>query len=704
MSLPAPNLDDLRFQRDLVDEARKRIVRYCPEWTEYNLSDPGITLIELFAWMTEMIVYRLNQVPEKNYVKFLELLGMQRQPASSAQTDLTFWLSVPLPINPESQENVFVPEGTQVASRRDDQANEVIFTTDRKLIMTAPRLSQIRRWQDFNKNYLSRMGVEVFQAFSQPRPQLGDTFYLGFDENHDIRGHILKLTFECRPSEAVGVRREDPPWIWECSLGNGQWQEVPLSNRPGEKDTTGGLNNERGSLTLYLPLELNPDSVQGRSAFWLRCRLEQRNSTQGMYTESPQIVRVSAFTIGGSIPASHAIVVEDEDLGKCNGEPGLKFKLQKAPVLALKPGETLEIEESYLGEVVYKPWNLVENFSNSSRYDRHFTLDTATGEISLGPAIRQPDGTVRQYGRVPESNRALRVTRYRYGGGVDGNVPSDSLKILTTSLPYIARVTNLTRASGGCDQESLEEVKIRASREKLLPKRAVTADDYEQIARNATRSIGRVKCLASTSEGRPSGIVELLVVPQAAEALRVGDLSHLRLENALKKELVDYLDQYRLLTSTVHVREPRYQGVKITARIVCSEFGQPEQICARVLRRVNAYLTPLPVAASPEDQDEMAGPDWQGWPFGRDLFAAEILSLIQRVPGVRYVLDVQISTRAIDPHSETAPDDPERNPASLTLTPLNAQVLPLPDDSLICSLEHEIIPVSLEDLYKEKKG
>ena len=55
MPLPEPNLDDLRFQQDLVDEARTRIIRYCPEWTDYNLSDPGITLIELFAWMSEQI-------------------------------------------------------------------------------------------------------------------------------------------------------------------------------------------------------------------------------------------------------------------------------------------------------------------------------------------------------------------------------------------------------------------------------------------------------------------------------------------------------------------------------------------------------------------------------------------------------------------------------------------------------------------------
>ena len=95
-SLPEPILDDLRFQKDLVDEARRRIIRYCPDWTDYNISDPGITLIELFAWMTEMLTYRLNLVPEKNYIRFLDLLGLQLKPASCATTELTFRLSVPL--------------------------------------------------------------------------------------------------------------------------------------------------------------------------------------------------------------------------------------------------------------------------------------------------------------------------------------------------------------------------------------------------------------------------------------------------------------------------------------------------------------------------------------------------------------------------------------------------------------------------------
>ena len=92
MRLPEIELDDRRFQ-DLVYEARRRISRSCPEWTEHNVSDPGITLIELFAWMTEMTIYRLNRVPDKLHVKLLELLGIRLDGPTAARTDIRFRLS-----------------------------------------------------------------------------------------------------------------------------------------------------------------------------------------------------------------------------------------------------------------------------------------------------------------------------------------------------------------------------------------------------------------------------------------------------------------------------------------------------------------------------------------------------------------------------------------------------------------------------------
>src|ERR671924_1756193 len=82
--IPAPKLDD-RTYADIVAEAVRLIPRYCPEWTNHNPSDPGITLLELYAWMTEMVIYRLNKVPEKNFLTFLDLIGVRLKPPEPAR-------------------------------------------------------------------------------------------------------------------------------------------------------------------------------------------------------------------------------------------------------------------------------------------------------------------------------------------------------------------------------------------------------------------------------------------------------------------------------------------------------------------------------------------------------------------------------------------------------------------------------------------
>ncbi len=162
---------------------------------------------------------------------------------------------------------------------------------------------------------------------------------------------------------------------------------------------------------------MKPDQIFGRYGYWVRCRLEPRRPEQGMYTESPRVVNVTAYTLGATIPATHAVIVENEFLGHSNGDPGQTFNLEYAPILDPREGETIEIEEKQYGEYVFFPWQRVPDFSRSTRYDRHFVLDMATGEIRFGPSVRQPDGTVRQYGRIPESGRQIQINRYRYGGG-----------------------------------------------------------------------------------------------------------------------------------------------------------------------------------------------------------------------------------------------------------------------------------------------
>ena len=134
MSLQTPNLDDRKFQ-DIVSEARTKIPLYCPNWTDYNLSDPGITLIEMFAWMVDMILYRLNRVPEKNYIKFMDMIGIRLEPPKPAKVDVTFRLSAPQP------EQVTIPKGTEIATVRTETQDAISFTTDCDFSIAIPSLS-----------------------------------------------------------------------------------------------------------------------------------------------------------------------------------------------------------------------------------------------------------------------------------------------------------------------------------------------------------------------------------------------------------------------------------------------------------------------------------------------------------------------------------------------------------------------------------
>src|ERR1700742_3059406 len=127
MPLPAPNLDDRRFQ-DIVDEAKRLIPRYCPEWTNHNVSDPRVALIELFAWMSEMVLFRLTQVPDRLYLHFLNMVGMEPFPPSVARPDLTFWLTTVL------DTPVIVPANTQATTTAGASAGgseAVVFSTVR---------------------------------------------------------------------------------------------------------------------------------------------------------------------------------------------------------------------------------------------------------------------------------------------------------------------------------------------------------------------------------------------------------------------------------------------------------------------------------------------------------------------------------------------------------------------------------------------
>lgn len=146
------------------------------------------------------------------------------------------------------------------------------------------------------------------------------------------------------------------------------------------------------------------------------------------------------------------------------------------------------------GEV--QEWIEVRDFADSRAIDRHYTLDSITGEIRFGPAIRQPDGTMKLFGAIPQRGASVYMARYRYGGTQEGNVQAGVINTLKTAIPFVGRVMNRQDAAGGMDAESLEAAMMRAPQMLRTRDRAVTEADFEFLTRQAMRSnVGRVKCL-----------------------------------------------------------------------------------------------------------------------------------------------------------------------------------------------------------------
>ncbi|PYC63829.1 putative baseplate assembly protein [Micromonospora arborensis] len=130
MTLPVPHLDDRGFL-DLVTEARERIQQSCPAWTDLSAHDPGMALVEAFAHLTEVMIYRLNQLPEKAYVSFLNLLGIARHAPTAAWADVRFTRSG------TDSAAVRIPAGLRVAAARGADPRPVVFVTTEPALLPA---------------------------------------------------------------------------------------------------------------------------------------------------------------------------------------------------------------------------------------------------------------------------------------------------------------------------------------------------------------------------------------------------------------------------------------------------------------------------------------------------------------------------------------------------------------------------------------
>ena len=619
MSIDEPMLDDRRFQ-DLVNEARGRVARHCPEWTEHNVSDPGITLIETFAWMTEMLAYRLNRTPRRLHVALLELLGVELAPPSAAEVELRFRLVGP------AERRVRIPARDTEVTTVVEGDDPVVFRVCDDFVIepVRPAALVLQHAGAPEQAHDARDGTAVpdSPAFSTP-PRVDDALYLGFEDPLDRL--LVEVRVEGTRARGVGVDPAAPPLVWEASLGAG-WAAVEVL-----EDTTAGFNEGGGTILLQMPPQTSAAVLARRHLHWVRCRVSQLTRLglrSPRYTLPPQIHSITAHARGALLRAEHAEVEEGEELGTSDGTPGQTFELRHPPAVSLRAGETLEVLEP--GADDWVPWRPRDSFDGSDRDDPDFRFDAAAGTIELGPAIRERRRAWRQYGAIPPKGSRLRMSRYRHGGGERGDVARDTLRRLRTPIAEVESVTNPRAAEGGVDGETLEAARRRAGLELRTRYRAVTAEDFEFLAGEAPVKVGRARCL----EPQPGEAIPVYVLPPVARPHGPLTLDDLTPTRRLLRGVAGFLDERRLVGSSLHVMPAGLRGVTAVVDVTAARSARPEDVEERIAAALYRFLNPL-VGGAIDGVGE-------GWPFGRPLNEGELYALVHDVPGVERVRMVRM--------------------------------------------------------------
>jgi len=672
--LPKPNLDDRDYE-DLVKECILRIPRYCPDWTNYNPSDPGITLVELFAWLTDQMLARFNQVPRRNYITFLELLGIRLQPPKPATTEITFYLVGDLP------DAYTITTGTEVATGRTATQSAIVFTTDHPLIIgqptiqhfltgdTAPTTPQVLR--DRFTNFWSAQeegnwsGPELSLFSDSPQPD--NCFYLVFDPDEPLDGNVLSIRIKGQEATPTGINPKAPPRRWEAWNGS-EWQPVLLQESDDETQgfsfsnlaQKGGNPLQGADVTLHLPIHFPPAHFTAYRGRWLRCVCTEPGSNQPAYNRSPRMIGITARAIGGTVTATQCEIIEDEVLGESNGDPGQFFQLQGAPVLERQEDEYLIVTPP--GGIPQR-WQEVKDFSESGESDRHYIIDSLTGTLQLGPLVREASqlkeamelranlqtdvsremmlsasDLQNQYGSIPPKGAKLQMSRYRTGGGSGGNVQAGTLEILKTAVPYVASVINHQPAKNGAEAETLEQAAIRVPQMLRTRNRAVTPEDFEELAiRGGAGAVARAHCLPVTS-GK-GGTVQVLIVPQVMTDDRIAvegiHPNQFTLTDDLEQKVLAYLDERRLLGVQVLCAIPDYTGVAIQAEVALKpEYNNPvaqQTLRQQMLVALYSFFNPI-----------TGGVDGKGWPLGQSVYLSDAITVLQQFDAIRYIGTLQL--------------------------------------------------------------
>lgn len=663
MPLPLPTLDDRRFE-DLAQEARARVAAHTPEWTQLNPGDPGVALIDLFAWLTDTIIYRVNLIPLRQRRAFLNLLRIPMRPAAPAR-GVVCLDAPPAPSLPGSIEvggAILRPaSGTAVFTGTTELQPtwlECVPMVKARYVETDP----VKRQETlallasiYPQANASNQDAKPLPFIAQRALQSGPlpldatidgSLYVALlkppqaklpADAASLRGMFfnkaLSLGFAPPDDTAATMATEPAPRRLEFSIatkpvsGAGtRW--LPLETlldtsrslrRPGVvqlllPSTISALEPPEvddpmfagvGSSPPELPADVTPD----RLMFWLRM-------------QSPDDPSLSLAWLGvNALEIEARETGRDALLGIGNGEADQAFALPLAPVdpasLAVEmwpPAIETDAGPVAQGGIACRQ---VDTFGAAGRDDLVFTLDPASGVIQFGDGVRGA--------RMP-NGAAVYARKFSAGGGADGNLPAGAIK--QVDAPGL-KVRHEWPTKGGVAAETVAEAERRIPAFLANRDRAVTEEDFAWIARSVPGwAVARAEVIAGFMPGIQAaasrtdvpGVVSVFVIPPGERRLAGAPRPVL----GLLRAAFDWVRARALIGTQLFVLSPEYVGIGVWISVRLIDETTRTGTLRAVRQALVDYLWPL----------EPGGPLETGWPMGRAVALDELRTQAGRVPGL----------------------------------------------------------------------
>lgn len=672
MPIRPPALDDRGYE-DLRAELLARIPAHTPEWTNPRPGDPGVTLLELFAWLADTVLYRANLVPERQRLAFLRLLGVPMRAAQAARGIVT--LADPrFAASPAAGPVQLRPLATLEAAAPFETRGEVTVlpveaVVYHKRALGAAEAEAMRPVVDALRDVYGladdeeAVGYVTTAAFpgGAPDPAGFDLVQRTVDAalwiallapekvpveearralggNHLLNVGLAPATEIVGLDERIG-RRGSVPLVWEVSTprtvdgapeylaldvledGTAGFSRrgvvrlaLPGADDLGAPDNDAARDPDAGSRSRPPRLDA-PDEAE-RLVAWLRLRpaVEAESLAVGW-------IGVNAVEVDQRRTLAGQVVAESD------GTPDQVVQLPGASVEA----ESLRLEVEH-PERGFLPWRRVDALETAGVDDAVFALDPEAGTVRFGDGMR---------GAVPRPGMRVRVARMRAGGGAAGNLPAGTLaKVSGQSLDGRSvawlEVAQPLPTEGGDDAETLAEAERRIPALFRHRSRAVTEDDFRELAASAPGvRAGRVEVLRrfkpqQRTEDVP-GVVSVMVLPR--KELR--QAPNPRADRPLLERVHAHLDELRPVATELYVIGCEYEPLGLATSLTLADGARRDETVHAVREALRAFLWPL----------APGGPAGEGWPLGRTVGDRELEVVVARVPGVSGVVGVNLFQR-----------------------------------------------------------